>query len=76
MIYQTYTCSMADGSIEYGFCFKNTDDDDDCCLEAEIIIGYVYPEKQGREKALREMRRKWHKYEWMAKAICAAPEAP
>lgn len=79
MIYETYTCSMQDGTIEYGFCFKEKEGDDDCCTDAEIIIGFVNPLGLTRTQVSRELRKGWKKYEWMAKAIVAAapmPKAP
>lgn len=76
MIYQTYTCSMADGTVEYGFCFKDHDDADDCCLEAEIVVGVTgVLTNESRDAQLAEMRAGWAKHEWMAQAVVAAAEA-
>jgi hypothetical protein len=75
MIYETYTCAMADDSTEYGFCFKAKDGDDDCCTEAEVIVGRVYHKGKTHDEISAEITKGWAKYEWMAKAIVAAPEA-
>lgn len=73
MIYETYTCSMANGTIEYGFCFKQSEGDDDCCTDAEIVVGVtavITDANSDSERA--KMRARWAEYEWMAQAVALA----
>lgn len=74
MIYQRYTCSLAEGGIEFGFCFYQNESDNDCCTDAEIVVG-VTRSSASKLAALAQMQAGWDKYEWMAKAVVAAAPA-
>lgn len=73
MIYETYTCAMADGTTEFGFCFKEKEGDDDCCTDAEIVVGVTKViTTENKKQQLAWMRRQWKNYMWMAEAIVKA----
>jgi hypothetical protein len=69
MIYQPYYCGLIGGRVEYGYCFKEFEDDDVCSVDFDIVIGEFDP-KNNQE--VDEAHKKLATYEWAARAICAA----
>lgn len=71
MIYETFTCSCGDGGIQYGFCFKDEPNHEDC-VAPDIVIGTIYPTMDDPRPV---METNWRKWEWMAQAVVnAAPK--
>lgn len=65
LIHETYTCSLADGTVEWGFCFKKPESDD---IEFDLVIDGALPDIATPERINADFAR----MEWAAKAICAA----
>ncbi len=65
LIHETYTCSLANGLVEWGFCFKKPESDD---IEFDLVIDAATPDVATPERINADFAR----MEWAAKAICAA----
>lgn len=65
LIHETYTCSLANGTVEWGFCFKKPESDD---IEFDLVIDAATPDVATAERINADFAR----MEWAAKAVCAA----
>jgi hypothetical protein len=63
--HETYTCSCADGLIEWGYCFKQPDSDD---IEFDLVIDKATADIATAERINADFAR----LEWAANAISAA----
>lgn len=70
--YEVFQTEQRDGTHEYGYRFKDADDD----TLFEIVLGDEYLWGSASEGADERMDASWAKYEWLAKALVAAPEQP
>lgn len=76
MIYGTYVSATAHDTIEYGFLFRSQEGGEPVEGAPELVCGVVmHASRKPREDVSREIEAGWKAWEWMAKAICAAPEA-
>lgn len=73
MRYGTYTCSLASGGTEYGFCFgkpaykRDKETTGPCEIldsEFDVVIGVAHD-----WPAMRKIEAQLRSYEWVAKAI-------
>lgn len=64
LIHETYTCSLANGLVEWGFCFKKPDSDD---IEFDLVIDAATPDIATAERINADFAR----MEWAAHAVCA-----
>lgn len=65
LIHESYTCSLANGTVEWGFCFKKPESDD---IEFDLVIDAATPDVATAERINADFAR----MEWAAKAVCAA----
>lgn len=66
LVYETYVCHCADGTIEWGYCFKQLGSDD---VEFDLAIAGAKLD----EATDARMQADFARLEWAAKAVCAAP---
>jgi hypothetical protein len=67
VIYETYQCSLDNGLIEYGYCFKHEDRPDDSIFD--LVLGAYNPAMPEAEASA---TKDWAEYEWAAEAIVVA----
>lgn len=66
MIFETYTCSLASGLIEYGFTFKASAETEDTLFD--MVLGALKPCADMNAF----IERAWADNEKYARAVCAA----
>lgn len=66
LVFETYQCSRADGTIELGWCFKPGGGDD--CLDFDLVVGSFDPATLTQAQA----DAAWKQSKWAAAAIAAA----
>lgn len=69
MIYETYTTTLANGGLEYGFCFKREAGQEDTCAP-DIVISQLGSACVSRAET--SITKDWAEWEWMAQAVCEA----
>lgn len=70
LVYETYTCSRADGLLEYGYTFKEKPGAEDTLFD--LVLGTLKVGQPDQTNALVE--EKWALHAWAAAAIAAIPE--
>jgi hypothetical protein len=66
MIFETYTCSLASGFIEYGFTFKASAETDDMLFD--LVLGALKPCADLGDI----LEKAWEENEKYARAVCEA----
>lgn len=66
MVYETYTCSKDHNMVEWGYCFKQAEGDDDCVLD-DLVLGELDAHTPGFAALV---EKSWADNEDLARIIC------
>lgn len=70
MAYETYTCSLANGLLEYGYTFKAKHGTEDSLFD--LVLGTMHVDRP--EEVNAALEEKWASHAWAATAIVAIPK--